>query len=368
MKILGAFRPLSGGDYHRVVLPLSQIGADFVEVNSLYENIVKNYDVLWLHGAYNKPYVISQWRSKYGFKVVLEVDDNWVIPRDYHNYEALVAGAKRIKELCLIADTVIVSNERIKNAISYWTDSVVVHNRIPYNYGQYHVIPENKETFMNRKVRVGFCGSTSHVQDYFSIIPNLTRLKSDPRIEWVLSGVDKSTEKWSSLTKKMNWTFVPPQKPVNYISLYGELDIILCPLRDNELNRSRSGLKVYEAACTNTLPILSNLYKEKDIQPELYMYEDWTFNIQSLISNKQKLWELKHSVSQTVRDSTDYHTECVLPRQAILEHKRKDVDLNIYGIVFADRTTEYTPYENKIKTLEEKSYFFEHNVVKKLIK
>ena len=74
-------------------------------------------------------------------------------------------------------------------------------------------------------------------------------------------------------------------RPVeNYIDLYREIDILLCPLVDNDLNRKKSGLKIFEAACTNTLCILGEMYRDIEECSTVHLFEDWYNNIKLLIS------------------------------------------------------------------------------------
>lgn len=414
MKILYLRKNKSSGSvWHRLVLPLSKLEAHATD--KLTEELVSRYDSVWIHyQADIHPTLLSMWRLKYGFQIVLDVDDTWNIPLNHPSYPAVKAKAEMSKQYAIIADYVVCSTNEVESMVKpYNQNTVVIPNRIPYGEGQYHVVNESKEDFMSRKIRIGFCGSISHMEDWLSITGKMKRVLQDGEVkskcEFVVCGVpdidnmgkpDWIPSKATQVMKekgygeehrdkveqyiynqfkkqnKENWNkicsvlgkpkIVHSRPPENYIDLYREIDILLCPLVDNDLNRLKSSLKIYEAACTDTLCILGNLYDGKDQVCDLYPIEDWYNNIKRLIRNKEDLYEMKLDISEKVRILYDYNSDCVQPRQSILG-KRKQLDLDIWGITYKDdQKTEYKEYRNTINSIEDKSYFFESNPMRKL--
>ena len=408
MKILAIAN--SPSSFHRLKLPLSKLGADFA--TKLTEELFKNYDSVWFHyKTMVHPTELSMWRLKYGTQIVMDIDDTWNIPLNHPSYEVLKETSKWSKQFAIIADWVVCSTSEVeKMVMPYNENTLVIPNRIPYGEGQYHVIQESEEDFMNRKIRIGFCGSISHLEDWESISGKLKRVLSDGEVkskcEFVVCGfpknikisesmiekgtayakakgmdvnkvldymekshIKRNTDHWNKIKFALGKPILFGNRPVeNYIDLYREIDILLCPLVDNDLNRKKSGLKIFEAACTNTLCILGEMYRDIEECSTVHLFEDWYNNIKFLIKDKEKLYDMKMKTSEYIRNLYDYRTDCVLPRQEILGKKRQ-LDLNIWGITYKeDQQTEYKQYHNTINSIADKSYFFEANVMAKLFK
>lgn len=414
MKILGINQRTSGSKMHRIVMPLSRLGADFATQPT--EELFRIYDSVWIHyKTIVHPTQLAMWRAQYGTQIVIDIDDTWNIPLNHPSYKTVSESARWSKYFAVVADWVVCSTPEVKEMVKpYNNNTIVIPNRIPYGEGQYHVVHESKESFMNRKIRIGFCGSISHLEDWDCISGKLKRVIQDtevrnkcefvvcgvpdfnnlPEPDWIedkinslvgmkyadtpenreslrksmLKGyVDYNKDVWKKITKALGNPIIVNGRPVeNYIDLYREVDILLCPLVDNDLNKKKSSLKILEAACTDTLCILGNIYKGKGQECDYHLYEDWYSNIKALIRDKEKLYEKKLDISKKIRNLYDYTNDCVLPRQEILG-KKKELDLDIYGITYKDgQSTEYKEYRNTVSTIEDKSYFFEANPIRKL--
>lgn len=281
MKILAITNSPSA--FHRLKLPLSKLGADFA--TKLTEELFKNYDSVWFHyKTMVHPTELSMWRLKYGTQIVMDIDDTWNIPLNHPSYEVLKETSKWSKQFAIIADWVVCSTSEVeKMVMPYNENTLVVPNRIPYGEGQYHVIQESEEDFMNRKIRIGFCGSISHLEDWESISGKLKRVLSDGEVkskcEFVVCGfpknikisesmiekgtayakakgmdvnkvldymekshIKRNTDHWNKIKFALGKPILFGNRPVeNYIDLYREIDILLCPLVDNDLNRKKSG-------------------------------------------------------------------------------------------------------------------------------
>lgn len=402
MKILAVDRK-GGSSFHRIKLPLSKLNVDFT--TKLTEELVKSYDSVWFHYKTDiHPTQLSQLRLNHGTQLVMDIDDTWNIPLGHPSYDILKETVKWSKQFAIIADWVVCSTPKVEKMVKPLNENtLVVPNRIPYGEGQYHVTQESLESFMNRKIRIGFCGSISHLDDWTSIEKKMKRVITDNEIkqkcEFVVCGypknikisdaliekatnyalskgldVDKVVENtkqqnikrnmvmWNKISSVLGKPLLIENRPVeNYIDLYREIDILLCPLVDNDLNRKKSGLKIFEAACTNTLCILGEMYRDIEECSTAYLFEDWYNNIKFLIKNKEKLYDMKIQTSKYIRNLYDYHADCVLPRQEILGNKR-EIDLNIWGITYKQgQKTEYKEYFNQINSIEDKSYLFESN-------
>lgn len=416
MKILALQTNKSGGQYHRLILPLSYLKADFT--TRLDESLIKNYDSLWIHYKCDiHPTLLSMWRLKYGIQIVLDLDDTWLIDRDHPSYSTVKMAAELSKQFAIIADWVVCATPEIEKMVKPFNENtIIIPNRIPYGEGQFHVFDESLESFLNRKIRIGLCGSLSHINDWLSISGKLKRVLGDSQIkkecEFIVGGVPdfnkvgkpawlpnkveeiiktkgymdtpenrskvedyffkeylkQNREKWGKMIGVLSKPRIVLSSPVeNYIETYREIDIMLCPLIDNDLNSKKSTLKILECACTNTLCILGEPYRGKGTECDYHLYENWYENIKGLIKNKEELWKKKLDISEKIRNLYSFD-DVVQQRKQILGIKR-EVPLNIWGITYKEgQQTEYKEYRNTVNTIEEKSYLFENNVILNIFK
>lgn len=300
-----------------MVLSLSKLGADFSTQPT--EDLFRIYDSVWIHyKTVVHPTQLAMWRAHYGTQIVLDVDDTWKIPLNHPSYKTVSESARWSKYFAVVADWVVCSTPEVEEMVKpYNKNTIIIPNRIPYDEGQYHVVHESKESFMNRKIRIGFCGSISHLEDWESISGKLKRVIQDtevrqkcefvvcgvpdfnnlPEPDWIedkinsligvkykdtpenretlrksmLKGyVDYNKDVWKKITKALGNPIVINGKPVeNYIDLYREIDILLCPLVDNDLNKCKC---IEGESFVNTT---SGIKKIKDIvNNKLKVYTD----------------------------------------------------------------------------------------------
>lgn len=354
MKILAVYNPKSGGSYHRV-----KLWSEFVEnvtlVQDLTEDLVSNCDILYIH--WNSKTAITQlsiWREKYQFKIIADIDDTWKLSGHFDGSVFLS------QHLCLLADEVIISTEQLVPDIMEWNKNVkVIPNYLPIQHGQFQLKPKP-----DRKIRVGIGGSISHFEDYMSLKGIIKQLeRSDwfnKNCEFVIIGYNNLDWRWqkvASMFKKVKlFRYTSPE---NYMKLYDELDVMLLPLINNEINQARSNLKVWECKCKSVYPIISKMYLDKDSNNNGLAVEEWVDNIKSyVLGPKSYKYEFP-----------DYQKECVNTRLElfydILTNRKDPVSrLHLHSILYsANQDVEYIPYANTIKTIEEKSYLFEYNPI-----
>lgn len=355
MKILAVYNPLSGGSYHRV-----KLWSEFVEnvtiVEELTEELVSTCNILYIHWNSKTPITtLSIWREKYGFKIIVDIDDVW---RDGEQY---IYSNFLSQHLCLLADQVICSTEYLVPGIMEWNKNIkVIPNLLPIGHGQF--IPKTK---VHKKVRVGIGGSISHYEDYLSLQPIIRNLEKQKwfqdKCEFVIIGYNHLDKRWQKVAKMFKDVKLFKYKsPENYMSLYDEVDIMLMPLLDTELNKGRSDLKIYECVCKGVYPILSNKYQDTLFSNELEMFvEDWERSIKCIVFDKPEQSKINNV----------YQTKCVDTRKQIFEQlylfrvklERKH---DLYSITYtSEQDVEYPRIINRINTVEEKSYLFEYNKI-----
>ena len=286
-----------GSKYFRVVLPLDLLPKEKYEVTYLnekffLEHVVKDYDYIYIHWIQmTNPVYLSLWKEKYGFKIIQDIDDYWQLPNSHHLKEKLEKSKPQLFNQLILADLVLCSTPfLLEKCLKYNDNCHLRENYIPIGYYQFQ--PELKLVKNEEKIKVGICGSISHLNDWLSIRNQLKRILNDKFIadnyEFVIAGYaddnQSSKEMWDKVVNLFTSKLIKPtiikHLPVNeYINLYNHLDVLLAPLEDNEFNKAKSGLKLMESSVKSTIVISNDIYKEKGFVDYLstseYSYYEW---------------------------------------------------------------------------------------------
>jgi len=396
VKILGLIEKGSGSRYHRVALPLSYLRGKEIEIKGekaiievdilehepgkyeLQEEVVKNYDIVWVNWIYSNPIAqISGWKSKYGFKLVQDVDDFWELPKNHiqskTDYSSLIG-------LIVLADIVTVSTQRLAaHCVSFNKYVTISPNFLPLGENQF--IPKKEES--NGKISIGVCGGLAHYSDWQLLRTTVQKLANDSDIQkkckFTIAGYqpNKKWDKIVSLFKvnpKMEVEVLEGKSTDSYMDLYDKIDILLAPLEKSEFAECKSSLKLIEAACKEIPVIGSSLYIDKEVSTILPAektseYYGW---VKSLVKDRS-FKKVGKEASEVVKTNNHFEQRIDNLRLAceFLMNESTEVtpeDLKIYGITYTlDQSTEYTPIYNPIRTVEEKSYLFEYNPIINLI-
>lgn len=374
MKITAVYNPKSGGSYHRV-----KLWSEFVEnvtlVEDLTEDHVKDCDILYLHWNSKIPLTtLSIWREKYGFKIVADIDDVWRLPEEFQ-YSAFLS-----QHLCQLADHVVCSTEYLVQDIMNWNLNVtVIPNLLPAGYGQF--TPGKK---IHKKIRIGIGGSVSHYADYLSLRPIIESMEANKwiknNVEFAIIGYNVRDKRWKEVVKMFKNVKLFSVKPhESYMSLYDNLDVMLLPLLDTEINRGRSLLKIYECFCKNVVPIVSgvDLLKIKDFELTFNLVSVKAFSSSfssfnetriKLLFNQESLIRRYFEQMNYMSVNVDYNKDCVQSRLDIFNRVTIDpVPLSkydLYSITYSpDQDVEYKRINNRISTIKDKSYLFEYNKI-----
>ncbi len=288
---------VNGSKYHRVTIPLDLLPKDKYEVTYLnerffLEHIVKDYDYLYIHWIQQtNPVYLSIWKEKYGFKIIQDIDDYWQLPNSHHLKEKLEKSKPQLFNQLILADLVLCSTPfLLEKCLQYNVNCKLRENYIPIGYHQFQ--PELRLVKPNEKIKVGICGSISHLSDWLSIKNPLKRILNDKFItdnyEFIIAGYaddnQSSKEMWDKVVNLFTSKLIKPtiikHLPVNeYINLYNHLDVLLAPLEHNEFNYSKSALKLLESSVKSTIVISNDIYKQKGFVDYLctneYSYYEW---------------------------------------------------------------------------------------------
>lgn len=299
-----------GSKYHRVIIPLDLLDKEKYEVvflneNFILESVVKNIDYLYIHWVQKTNCVyLSLWKEKYGFKIIQDIDDYWVLPHSHYMSSRIEEAKKQLINQLILADIVLCSTQYLLDKCQQFNDNCHLReNYIPIGYHQFQ--PELIKV-ENRKPTIGICGSLSHYDDWMSIRNQLKRIQSlEKYFDFVVAGYadenKRSKDRWDKIIRLFKNPKVYRHLPVNqYINFYKHIDILLAPLEVNEFNKSKSGLKILEAGVKSTITLSNNLYREKGIDTYLSVDDKSYFEHLSELKNIDILNDYKQSFHQSI--------------------------------------------------------------------
>lgn len=285
MKILSLVNNASGCDYHRIRIPITYMQQQGqirgVPEGLSFEDSVAECDILF----YNRvPFnmtldSILDLRAKYGFKIVVDIDDYWKLyPGHYleatwkrHDLERQIVNSLKA------ADAVICTTERLgRKALTYNDNVHVCPNGLPFDDLQFTTgkTPSEQMRFM-------YAGGGSHYWDLLLLknaMEKLARTGFDSEV--ILAGTanvdiyDRMAGIMGARGKLQNFRTLPALPLDSYMDLYNQGDVAMAPLVANEFNAHKSNLKVLEAGCKSLPIIVSNVGPYADDPCPLLMRVD----------------------------------------------------------------------------------------------
>jgi hypothetical protein len=228
---------------------------------------------------------------KEGWIIINDIDDDLTYRKEFvaDNYYCL--------RYC---HAVTVSTRRLAESYAALNpDTYVLPNAVPY-------LIDPKQS-PDGSCRV-FFGALNRYQDWLAIkdavVAVFDRFKD--RLELVIVH-DK--EIFASLPAGMKKRFFPTLAYDNYLSLLGESDIALLPLRDTAFNRAKSDLKLIESSGAGCVPIFSpTVYGEIPVHAEI-----------GLMANSPKEWE--EALTRLILDPTDRVARKIKGQQYVANYR-----------------------------------------------
>ena len=281
MRILAITQQMSGVGYHRIMLPLSKIPGVYVLFTDFINNEVleKGFDIIlfnrFIPGLDIN--VLLGYREKYGFKIVVDIDDYWILDPWHILYNGFPKAV--IVNHILIADLVTVTHERLRDmAKRYNSNCEILPNALPYGEDQFtdakiEGILQDGEYKPTDRLRVLYAGGITHERDVQLLANPMQRIAGDPHLQrslfLIMAGYDDSnkhvTPVWDRMISdylcgfRMEGYIRQPLPPDQYMAFYAEADIALAPLLESTFNACKSNIKVLEAGCKNIPIIVSNV-------------------------------------------------------------------------------------------------------------
>jgi glycosyltransferase involved in cell wall biosynthesis len=253
------------------------------------EQIEKGCDLLVLNrfAFYNSADEIFAWRDKYGFKVVIDIDDLWLLDADHilypyweHNKISNIIIDNMIK-----ADIVTCTHWRLAEQISTYNKNMyILPNAIPSGFEQFKV-----EKVESDVTRLMWQGSITHMHDMNILRNPMKKIYSDShlvkKLQTVFAGyvaqMDDCDQMLSSFTcgLKINSQIFNSMSCFEYYQVYNHADICLIPLIENRFNKYKSNLKILEAAAAGVPVIVSHVNPYLDFPEDCVYYvrkqSDW---------------------------------------------------------------------------------------------
>jgi hypothetical protein len=343
-KIQCVVRDKAGCDYYRVILPAIGLQKDTewsskntIEILWIGQDEWQiNCDILIYNKLIGTPIqTLKEYQAK-GMKLVVDVDDYWVLP-DWHPEKSwnAMGNDKLTLEHIKIADIVVCSSMRIQDKIrEYNKNTVVIPNAIPYGEGQY----SDTNKIQSDKIRFIYAGGISHLQDVKLLEGKFRRIGSDNiryTTEYILAGYEKAkgTMKVYSTKEDMeagndNYTLqttdvrgpyddmkaifsqtnsyrILETLPVHkYLSHYDHADVSLVPIVANEWNSMKSNLKILEAA-TRKIPVICSAaapYTDDILNNIMWVVngDDWLTHIRWCAKNPQGVKDMGEKLYEEV--------------------------------------------------------------------
>jgi hypothetical protein len=284
-----------GCSYWRIRKPFEAMGLNLADQSKTLEEYLSKAKVVTFNRTPGfKIEDLIKLKVKYGFKVVIDWDDYWILPHDhliYHSWNRNrmpELAESMIKEL---ADHVTTTTERLAEKIRPINPNVtVIPNAIPIGMGQWEV-DQNRtyggvggSRFQGGKIindkgtRFGYVAGSSHLPDIKIIQPVLNHF---PKLMFSLAGYNNPDERkgsknvWDQIERIASFSYHNPNyrriKTMHfdeYAAAYDQVDVAIAPLKDNPFNKFKSSLKAYEAGAKKVAFICSHTAPYTDDIPE----------------------------------------------------------------------------------------------------
>jgi glycosyltransferase involved in cell wall biosynthesis len=298
MRIITVGQRNSGVSFHRLFNPVIYLPKEYAMMTDVLteEELEKGYDILFINRYMAGMEVdeVVRLREKYGFKLVVDVDDYWNLDAWHILYGKY--PTQKVIDHIKVADLVTCSNNDLAVQIDELNPNwIVIPNALPYGEDQFTDVKTESE-----KVRFVYAGSVTHEKDIAILKNPMKRVAGDSMVKnnanFILCGYseDKQVgEPWGRMINDYMCGFkvdgyIRGALPVDqYMNFYNEADACLVPLVDSKFNSMKSNLKVLEAATKNAAVIASNVkpYSECKYIIPVNNQSDWFANIKKVVKD-----------------------------------------------------------------------------------
>jgi glycosyltransferase involved in cell wall biosynthesis len=316
MRIITVGQRNSGVSFHRLFNPLIYLPKDYAMMTDVLteEELEKGYDILFINRYIAGMEVdeVVRLREKYGFKLVVDVDDYWNLDAWHILYGKY--PTQKVIDHIKVADIVTCSNNDLAVQIDELNNKwIVIPNALPYGEDQFTDVKTESD-----RVRFVYAGSVTHEKDIAILKNPMKRVAGDSMVKnnstFILCGYSEDkqvAEVWGRMINDYMCGFkvdgyIRGALPVDqYMNFYNEADACLVPLVDSKFNSMKSNLKVLEAATKNAPVICSNVkpYSECKHIIRVNNQSDWFTNIKKVVKDAIYRKEMGFANGEWCRDN-----------------------------------------------------------------
>lgn len=260
-------------------------------------------DVVFSTAASDRDYLALLWgmKAEYGFKLVIDVDDDVLSTHTEPNnpaYKAYMNKEARYSEFfqaCVSqADLLTVSTEYLKKRLSSLNKNiVVVKNCVDPKFFSH----KNNED----PVTLGYTGSGSHQADWKMIEPELERLRSEnDNVKLKMLGPMQCR----TIDDQVNWV-----EQLQHPKVLADMgfSVGLAPLKDSLMNRSKSNLRWLEYSALSIPTVASDVVPFREVENIVRVSEgdEWYNELDKLIKDKKYRQELGRKANLEMKENYD---------------------------------------------------------------
>ena len=270
MRVLSYVKNLDASSYHRVYTPNQTLDAEVKVVRNITEEDLEWCDILhYSRHSVMAPAFISSMREKYGFKIIVDNDDWWEVPKDHPKYEFWTRSniALQIRHHIANADAVICTNERLMHETTKLNPNCyVLPNALPFGEGQFVYRPSQP----SERVRLLYASTVMNYSNTATIAGAMNKLADLP-IEIVIAGYHESPLFVSLIDNLTAGGKIPhittPWSDAETYMLNYVGDIGILPSKDTKFNNMKSNLKAIEYAALKIPVVVSKCdpYLDMDV-------------------------------------------------------------------------------------------------------
>lgn len=261
------------------------------------ESVIKWADIIILQGCVNKEGIalIHAYQQQHGKKLIVEQDDKIKVEKENPNlkHHEMTQASDVIEITMGIADMVTTTTKYLARRLQKINDNVVV---LP-NYLDMEVWDlEPKHMNTSDRLRIGWAGSLTHMEDLKSIAPVIRKILKDfPNTELVLVGEPRAAELFEGYRVECMLGVPFEAWPKKLHSL--RLDIGIAPLRSTSFNKCKSNIKFLEYSIAKIPGVYSKtVYGYNKIEPRrgiiAYNKEQWYLALRNLVFSEN----LRHDI------------------------------------------------------------------------
>lgn len=307
MNVL-AYPSPSGSSYWRLHDPfkyLRKLGIDAqVSDETITDKAAQWADIVVLQSTVNKEGIalLRAYQKLHGLKIVVDCDDLLEMNDDNPNdIEHKIKNAAEVIKITIgIADAVTCTNEALQKHLKKLNPNVHIFRN--YMDMQRWDLPKQANT--TDRVRIGWAGSATHLNDLKSIVKPLIKAKEAfPNIDYIFMGETRIKDLFPFHVEVL--LGVPFEYyPMKLHSL--RLDIALAPLLDTPFNRCKSNIKFQEYAIAKYPGIYSpTVYNFQYFEPKFGMVAEdedhWYRSIKHLIDYPERREEIRENAYTLVK-------------------------------------------------------------------